>query len=822
MSRFHSLAALALALGAGSFSPAEDPAPAADPAPEARSILGDPNWRHGGFVTALAFAPDGKTLASASNDIPIRLWDSATGKQRRQFAGPEGRVLRLGFSRDGKTLFSAGSQGVRLWEVSSGHLRATVGDASEWMMPIACSPDGKTAASRQTGNDFRIRLSGVPDGQVLRLLEGHTKSVWAVAFSRDDKTLASSSLDGTVRLWDVASGKEIAKWTGHDRGADVLCFSPDGKHLATCGFGSLRVWGVASGKTVATRAAFLNSWQGMEFSPDGKTIAVGGRGVLLWDWSADKVVRRLQPQENIATVTFSPDGKTLATGPTEGPIRLWTTATGEEAGGKSRGHRLPVTALAFLADGSTLATGSPDGTVRFWDPATRGELRRIDGLTRSPTPVVFSPDGRLAAATQADGRAGVWDTATAKLLWLLPGADRRPGPPVMAFTADGKRLAASGPDNSIRMFDFAARKEVERVAGSKTDVRCLQFSPDGRYRAAFGYEVHTPWLSLADASAGGATRRITASRLHFSALAFSPDGRMMAGSAGAGVAKFIVLETATGQMRLAWSPRANGVAVVSFSPEGRYVALGGTEKALAVRDLTSGAEVARFDQPCEVTSLAWRPDGKTLAVGGADTLVRVYERAELIPDRKVVPDGELTAEVLNTLWSDLGDPDGVKSFAAMRTLSIHAAQALALFEQRVRPPAPGDRIEKLIEELDSDVFATRERASELLAKRLSAAEGALRKALEGKISAERRRRIRALLRGVEHGGKAAKVPADPQLQASRAVEVLERLATPGARRLLRAWADAKPATAASAQSKESLRRLERVTGGKGVGGKDLP
>lgn len=486
---------------------------------------------------------------------------------------------------------------------------------------------------------------------------GHSNNVASVAFSPDGKTLISGSADGTLKLWDAATGRELRTLRGHEDGVHSIAFSPDGKQVISgSGDQTLKVWDLASGQELRTFHGHSHEIMSVAFSPDSQTVVSGSRDntLILWNVATGQKVRTLVGHsEGIRSIAFSPDGKTIASGSEDDTLKLWDSASGRElhtVGGFTRGvfsvafspdskvvasgsygktlklvdvatgrvlrtleQPSAVSALAFSHDGKKLAVGSLNSTIKLLNMDSERELHTFN-FSGHVLSLAFAPDGKTLVSGSYDGLK-LWDVVSGRKLRTL--GDEINQVNTVAFSPDRKTVMF-GSDDGIKLWDLASGREPRILLGEDArNVISAAFTPDGKTLTTVSLDGLRQWdvgqgQLLQSYHTYGAIDKVKC-------IAFSPDGKIFVSGDWNG---FVTLWNMTLNSVIEMDlEHSKAVKSVAFSPDGKIVASGSADNTIILWNVANGRVLLKLrGHRRGVNTIAFSPDGKTLASGSFDGL----------------------------------------------------------------------------------------------------------------------------------------------------------------------------------------------------------
>jgi len=519
---------------------------------------------HESGVTSLDFSPDGALLASVSYDDRVRLWHVATGKLAADLGAHDCDAASVAFSPDGRRLATGDDRGlVIIWDVVNRREQKRLERHGGKIDSLAFAPDGRLVV---ISGDWYLTTWDVDAPQALWRVKAPHTSFIPLAISPDMKTAATGDHGGIVGLWSMTDGAPLGSMGLRLRVLQGLAFSPDSRLLASGGQdNTAQLWDVGRQIFLGQTPPHRDRVWSVAFSPDGEVLATGSRDgtVKLWDVYAGRTPRRLATAEPVVQLAFSPSGHELAVA---SGADIWRWPRGAARAKPRASQRWPASpviawrgeSLVIRDEQGSLWLDQDDGTSNPW-------IRPHGALAHQ---LVVSPDGHWLAVRDGAGGIEIWDAARAELRAKLGGSNATP-----CFSADGQSLIA-GRERRLLRWNMPRLDAAEDFFQLSQDVYYVAYSPDGQ-TLALGYDDAR--LELADVATGRRTPLVGHS-LGVTCAAFSPDGGTLASGSFDGTLR--LWSVATGQEYYTLERRPNGdFRTVVFSSDGRSLAASGRDGA---------------------------------------------------------------------------------------------------------------------------------------------------------------------------------------------------------------------------------------------------
>ena len=543
-----------------------------------------------GPVDAVAYSPDGKSVASADRGGKIIVRDVQTGQPRFEVAHGQ-YVSSVAYSPDGKRLASGSSdRTIRIVDAQTGQLLATLGGANghtDGILSVRFSPDGRQLVSGSYDNTARVwdvplAFGGSPANLLTGetptpvVLRGHSWWVWSAEFSHDGQRIVTAGQDGKAIVWRKAEGgrrraegsaaqapapnpqpqfEQVTEFTGHEGAVYSASFSPDGKLIASGGYDKLvMIWDPEKVKPVEITsrleklaeppinyqrlAAHAGPVRSVAFSPNGQLVASGSEdnAIRLWEVTTGESTKVLRGHGSaVRSSIFSPNGEWIASGGQDGRVRLWNIQGYQEVrvlhSTAFRGHADAILSARYSKDGKQIVTASRDRTAMLWDATTGQRVRPFEeGHEYLATSAAFFPDRRRLATGAGDNSVRIWDITEGTQLKVLTPTGRIGA---VAISPGGDFVVTGSPGTDVRVWNADSGEMIAALAGHAAEVSALAVSPEGDLIASGDERGRVRlWRQSAAGGPWQLARELRGHSRSISALRFLPDGRRLVTASG--------------------------------------------------------------------------------------------------------------------------------------------------------------------------------------------------------------------------------------------------------------------------------------------------
>ncbi|KAF9430483.1 hypothetical protein BGZ76_000820, partial [Entomortierella beljakovae] len=573
---------------------------------------------------------DGKLCAVGLENGSVSIYDTSNWEKILTLKAQVFAVNSLAFSNNGSRLI-VGYNGryLKLWDIEADKLLFSYKhDAQDGhVTDVKYSPkDNQVASSSMDGT---VRLWEVETDNCKYVFRGHTGLVKSIAYSPDGKFIASGGNDKTVRIWNTITGKHYKTFSNHTDRVNAIAFSPNMElQVATCSSdGTAWLWNFETDISIRL-SGHTDHIRNIIYSPNGKIVATGSldRTVMLWGAEkGDRLHVLVGHTDWVKSIAFSPKSDRVVSTSYDKTLRLW-----EVGNGKCRqvfhGHTDTVNSVIYIPNENQIASGGKDGTLRLWDSEAGKGHQTLRGHTQPVMSIEYSPNGKFIASGSKDKSVRLWDVATGACEYVLDG---HTGEVIgTVYSPDGAWLATRGTDHTVRLWNSATGDMCHILEGHTGWIECAVFSPDSKILATGSRDED---IHLWDVESGDCICSLIGHEGPITSIAFSPNGKLASASEDESIR---IWDVESGNSEDVLMSHDECITSVTFSPSGHQLVSGSKDKTVRVYSMATGSNIFHHKvHKGPVTSVIYSPTGKQYASTGQDNEVVLRNTVTGLLDR---------------------------------------------------------------------------------------------------------------------------------------------------------------------------------------------